>query len=289
MPFWGDLRQFRRAVESVRAQTDGEWRLVVIDDRYPSDEQRRILDEFADPRIHYVLNEENLGVSGNFGRAVDLAESPYAVIMGCDDVLLPGYVTHARELASRYPDASYLQSGVEVIDDDDHLVVPLADRVKAWYRPRATPPLELRGEPLALSLLRGNWTYFPSLCWRTDVLRRHGFRPEFQVVLDLALQLEIAIEGGALLVDDTVTFRYRRHAASVSSATAITGGRFDEEKAFFRETAVRLADLGWTRAARTSRHHLSSRLNALSRLPSTLRPGSGMARATLLRHAFSAG
>ena len=35
MPFYGDPGLFRAAVESVLAQSDGDWRLVVIDDVYP--------------------------------------------------------------------------------------------------------------------------------------------------------------------------------------------------------------------------------------------------------------
>ena len=269
MPFYGSVEQLKIAVESVRAQS-GQWRLVVIDDRYPGTEQAEYFAHLHDPRVEYLLNDTNLGISGNFQRSVDLARAEYVVIMGCDDVMLPGYVQRLTELAEAHPDADYIQPGVTTIDSAGLRSRPLADRVKAAYSPRGRKPLSLTGQQLAVSLLRGNWTYFPSLCWKTAVLKSHGFRAEFEIVLDLALQLDIAASGGTLLVDDRLVFEYRRHSASASAWTGSDDKRFVEERTFFLETAARMRALGWSTAARTARAHLSSKLNAGSQLPGAL-------------------
>lgn len=284
MPFYGDPEQFARAVDSVRAQRDPAWRLVVIDDRYPGDRHLSYLAGVADPRVVYVRNDVNLGVAGNFQKAVDLAEAPWMVIMGCDDLLLPDYIARTRELIARHPTVDYIQPGVDVIDDDDRRIAPLADRVKALYRPRRRHEVELTGAPLAQSLLRGNWTYFPSICWRTATIRHHGFRAEYEIVLDLALQIDIAVSGGTLLVDDTETFLYRRHGASASSTAAVDGSRFDEERAFFGDAAERTGGLGWGAAARAARAHISSRLNAATQLPAAIRSAGARGARPLLRH-----
>jgi GT2 family glycosyltransferase len=289
MPFYGDPDQFARAVDSVLAQRDTRWRLVIIDDRYPGDRHLAYLAGVSDPRVHYVLNDRNLGVSGNFQRAVDLAEAPWMVIMGCDDLLLPDYIARMRELLTRHADVDYVQPGVGVIDDDVRRILPLGDRVKALYRPRRTHELELAGPTLARSLLRGNWTYFPSICWRTETIRRHGFRADFEIVLDLALQLDIALTGGILLVDDVETFLYRRHRASASSTSAVDGTRFDEERAFFRDAAARTTQLGWASAARAARAHVSSRLNAATQLPAAIRVAGARGARPLLRHILTSG
>lgn len=285
MPFYGDVAQFRLAVESVRAQTDPDWRLVIIDDRYPDEEPARFVASLADERIHYIRNEENLGISGNFQRSIDLAEAEYAVIMGCDDIMLPGYVERIRELIGRFPDAAYLQPGVATIDDTGRRVLPLGDRVKRYYRPKGPTPVELRGEDLALSLLRGNWTYFPSLCWKSEVLRQHGFRKDYAIVLDLALQLSIVTSGGSLVLDNDVVFEYRRHAASASSWAGSGSTRFAEESALFAETSDRMLTMGWRRGARAARAHVSSRLNALSQLPGALGAREWGGVAGIVRHA----
>jgi len=289
MPFYGDPTLFRAAVQSVLDQTDSHWRLVVIDDLYPDMEPGAWLQGLGDSRVVYHRNIVNLGVAGNFARCIELAEASHTVIMGCDDLLLPNYVARMRARIREFPDASYLQPGVEVIDSEGRVKRPLPDRVKDRYRPDVSGALELGGEQLATSLLRGNWTYFPSICWRTETLRKHGFRSEFQVVLDLALQIEIVLDGGTLVLDSEPTFHYRRHSASVSSWKANDGSRFLEERSFFLSTATRLQEHGWRTAARTAAHHYSSRLNALTRVPAAVAAGSGRGIRTLLAHTFGTG
>lgn len=286
MPFYGSPEQFRLAVESVLAQTDPDWRLTVVDDVYPDEEPGRWLRSLGDERIVYVRNPTNLGVSGNFQKCVDLMTEEYGVIMGCDDLLGPRYVARVAELATAFPSASYIQPGVDVIDDAGRTTLPLADRIKRLCRVRGQHPALYTGEAIAASLMRGNWTYFPSLCWRTETLKRHGFRAEYDVVLDLALQMDIVTSGGSLLVDDEVVFSYRRHEASVSSGGAQDGSRFIEERDYFAELGARFRELGWPRAARAAALHVTSRLNAVSRLPGALLARDRSGVAILARHAL---
>ncbi|GAA1692424.1 hypothetical protein GCM10009792_10410 [Microcella alkalica] len=263
MPFYGDEALFRESVQSVLAQSSSEWTLTVIDDAHPNRRPGEWLVGLAHPRIRYVRNESNGGVSSSFRQAVELAEEALLAIMGCDDRLRPQYVERAlSRMASS--GATYYQPGVQVIDDRGQASSPLGDRVKQWMRPR---PGIVGGEATMRSLLRGNWTYFPSIVWRTDAVREHSFDPRFEVVLDLHLQLQLLASGGSMLVDDEVLFEYRRHARSVSSVTAKDGARFAEERALFAEWDERCRSLGWSRAARAARSHLTSRLNALTLLP----------------------
>jgi glycosyltransferase involved in cell wall biosynthesis len=289
MPFYGDVGQFRAAVRSVLAQTDDDWRLVVIDDCYPGSEHVDFMSSIDDSRVTLVRNPRNLGVARSFQRSIELSRAPHLVIMGCDDLMAPNYVAHVTELLAAHPDADYVQPGVRVVDDEGRPVWPLADRVKRWYRPRGRGLRVLRGEDLATNLLRGNWTYFPSITWRRESIARFGFRIDYEVVLDLALQIDIALAGGVLVTDDEEVFSYRRHASSVSSATAVNGRRFQEERRFFFEAEQRCLALGWKRASRAAHHHWSSRLNALSKLPTALRGGDHTGARILLRHAWHGG
>jgi glycosyltransferase involved in cell wall biosynthesis len=284
MPFYGRIDQFRLAVASVQAQTDTDWRLVIVDDVYPDTAAGEWALQLGDPRITYLRNERNLGVSGNFNRCVSLIENDFAVIMGCDDLMRSGYVARLAQLRFRYPDADLIQPGVAVIDEHGRPSNPLPDRVKTLLRPRGPRPIALGGEELAASLLRGNWCYFPSLCWRGDRLREFGFREDRHVVQDLTLIMQIVTSGGTLVVDDETVFDYRRHAASVSSKGGVDGSKFAEERDVFYEAADRCDALGWHRAARVARRHVPSRLNALSELPAALRSGDSDGRRALLRH-----
>ena len=150
----------------------------------------------------------------------------------------------------------------------------LIDRTKRLYAPRVnglTGRRLLLGEPLAVSLMRGNWLYFPSICWRSDSLVATNFREGLNVVQDLALALDLIKAGGSLVVDSSVCFQYRRHRQSDSSWRALEGTRFIEEREFFAGMADEFEAIGWRRAARTARLHLSSRLNAATLLPNAWR------------------
>ena len=282
MPFYGRVDHFRLAVESVLAQTDRDWRLIIVDDVYPDLSAGAWAVGLGDPRIEYHRNAINLGVSGNFNRAVSLSSADHVVLMGCDDVMGARYLERTRALLREFPGTDILQPGVQVIDAGGNVVRPLADRVKDRYRPRGPRPLLVKGEPLATSLLNGNWAYFPSLVWRRERLLRHGgFRTDRNVVQDLTMLFTIVADGGTMLLDDLMVFSYRRHRASYSAQGGPDGSKFTEELALFTEAAEVSRRLGWTRAARAARRHLSSRLHALSELP---RARDRVSRRRLMRH-----
>lgn len=285
LPFWGRFDHFRIAVESVLAQTDPTWRLTVVDDVYPDTAPGEWLQSLGDPRIEYVRNPANLGVSKNYLACVDRMRGEYSMLLGCDDRLLPGFLARVRTLIDTHPGVAIVQPGAEVIDADGRVVLPLVDRAKTLLRPRTTGgPLILQGERLAQSLLRGNWTYFPSLVWRVDLLRRYGFDPDLDVVQDLIMLLDITAEGGVMVLDNEVQFQYRRHGNSVSSATAVDGSRFRQERTLFDAQAARFAALGWRRAATAARRHWFSRFNALTRVPAAIAHRNGAGVRALVRH-----
>jgi glycosyltransferase involved in cell wall biosynthesis len=285
LPFYGRFDHFRLAVESVLAQTDADWRLTVVDDVYPDLAPGEWVQSLGDPRIEYIRNESNLGVSRNYVKCVGLMRGEFSVLFGCDDVMLPGWLARVKQLIAENPDADIIQPGVEVIDGDGTVYLPLVDRIKNHYRFGGSGVRTFAGEPLAVSLLRGNWTYFPSIVWRVSRLRQFGFNQKLNVVQDLIMLLDIVEAGGTFVLDDSVVFQYRRHQGSVSSATAADGSRFAQERELFDGEAARFTRLGWRRAARTARRHWSSKLNALTRIPLAVRQGNGSGVLVLLTHA----
>ncbi|MDQ0895426.1 glycosyltransferase family 2 protein [Agromyces ramosus] len=286
MPFYGRPDHFRAAVESVLAQTDPDWRLLVIDDHYPDERPGQWLQRLGDARIEYRRNDRNVGINVNFQAALEAARNDWLVIFGCDDIMLPRYVERVRTLAATHPAAAFLHPGTRVIDEDGSTARPLVDRMKAMYRPRFSGTAELSGQELALSLTRGNWMNFPAIAWRRADAQAVGFRPHYRVVQDLALALDLAFNGGSLVIDDEVVFEYRRHSGSVSSWRATDGSRFVEEQRFFRSLAAEFRSRGWSRAERAARLHVSSRINALTRLPAAAGSGAPGSTRVLLRHAL---
>lgn len=288
MPFYGDPALMREAVASVLKQDDPSWRLTIIDDATPNLAASRWIQSLDHPAVTYHRNPKNLGVNGNFNQCLELATAEYVVFMGCDDVMLPEYVSRMRAAITRQPEAAIIQPGVATIDELGRPVSGLADRVKRRLAAPHYDRGEISGECLVRSLLRGNWCYFPSLCWRRQDIAPLGFRTGLDLVLDLALIVDVAIAGGSLLLSPDVTFQYRRHDASASSILARSGERFEEERVFFRDVAQRCRTLGWKKAARAADLHLTSRLHAASLIPSALMRGHRRALGEFLQHSLYA-
>ncbi|MDX3527713.1 glycosyltransferase [Streptomyces sp. ID05-39B] len=270
LPHYGDTGLLQAAVRSVLDQTDKDWRLTVVDDG----REEGVPEWFAslgDSRVRYLRNEQNLGITKNFRKCVGLVESTHFTMLGSDDLLLPEYVATIRAAVAAVPDAAIYQPGVQVIDENGTPSVTLADQVKKrLYSPRATERRVLSGEPLAANLLGGNWLYFPSICWRADLVKEIDFREDLSVIQDLALIIEIVRRGEKLVVEPATVFQYRRHSASLSSGEAVSGARFGEAVRFFNETGAMLDRHGWPKAARAARRHLSMRLHALTLVPGAL-------------------
>jgi glycosyltransferase involved in cell wall biosynthesis len=262
LPAYGDGALVRETIDSVLAQDDPRWRLTVIDDG-ASGELKSWLAELGEPRVRYLANPHRLGINRNFQRCAEEATADLVQLLGSDDRLLPDFVARVHAAAGEHRGAAFFHTGAIVIDEHGRPAMPLADRIKRFVSIRGG--VVTGGETLAVSLLRGNWMYFPSVVFRRDVLVGHGFREGYDIVLDLDLYLRILLDGGQVVLFDRPGIEYRRHAASLSSTTAGSGARFAEERAYFAETAATMAAAGWHRAVRAARWHLTSRLHSAAR------------------------
>jgi glycosyltransferase involved in cell wall biosynthesis len=287
IPYWGDVNYMKQAVDSVLAQSNPDWRLTVVDDAYPSDDVRLYVEGIGDARITYIRKESNEGITENFRTCVRLASQDVLVVMGCDDVLLPNFVDGVLRAHVEFPEASIIQPGVQVIDEDGAPSVPLVDIVKQrLLKPRGTGPLLLGGERLAASLLHGDWLYWPSLAFRRDRIRDYDFRDGFPVIQDLALVMDMVLGGAKLLVVPEICFEYRRHTSSASAAKLVDGSRFVGERDFFDLAAALCRAKGWHKAARAARLRLTSRAHALLFVADAVRQGAVGTLGILLRHSF---
>lgn len=259
LPYWGDFKLLKKAVESVINQSEEDWRLLVFDDCYPSKEPAKYFTKLNDSRIKYTRHKKNIGVTKNFNFALKAAQARYCIMMGCDDIMLPNYIERALSVIN---DADFYQPGVEVINKNGDIYLPLADKIKRLLQPRK--PGFYAGEKLASSLCVGNWLYFPSILWKSEVIKKYGFDTKYMTVEDLVLELNIIKDGGTLFLDKDITFQYRRHEKSVSSIEKKdTGRRFKEESEAYSYFSEVFKNIDWNRAARSAKYHLTSRIHKI--------------------------
>jgi glycosyltransferase involved in cell wall biosynthesis len=285
LPFYGDVGFLKEAVASVIAQTDPNWRLLVVDDGYPDETLPAWFAGLNDSRISYLRNVENLGANGNFQKCLSLVTSEFCVVMGADDILEPGFIELVINTILKYPEASIIHPGIKIVDEENNIISTRSEAIKLKIRNSIESNQILHGEALATSLMKGNWMYFPAITWRTRIIQDIGFRSGFNVCQDLGLAMDLIMQGGKMVLIDDEIFRYRRHVASDSSIKAINGERFIDERNFFKVMNTDLKSLGWNKAAWAARLHLTSRLHAASLIPACIRRGKNPWN--LVKHLFA--
>jgi hypothetical protein len=214
-----------------------------------------------------------------------LATRKLVVLLGCDDVLLPNYVSTIIQAHERFPSASIIQPGTKVINEHGRVVRPLPDWAKTrWVMPRDREPKLLAGEPLATSLLKGDWLYWPSIAFVRERLQGIDFNADLKITHDLAFVMDMVFAGEQLLLEPTVCFAYRRHTASASTGSLIDGRRFADERVYFRIARSQAETAQWPTAASAARWHITSRANALWLIVNCLIKGPRQHIPVLFRH-----
>jgi len=78
-------RLLRETIESVLAQTFSDFEFLLLDD-CPDDARETVVRSYDDPRIVYLKNERNLGITPSRNRLLELAKGEYLAVLDHDDV-----------------------------------------------------------------------------------------------------------------------------------------------------------------------------------------------------------
>jgi len=88
MPVYNGEKYLSEAIESVLNQTFGDFEFIIINDG-STDRTEDIILSYADPRIVYVKNEENLQIARTLNKGIILVKGKYIARMDADDISLP--------------------------------------------------------------------------------------------------------------------------------------------------------------------------------------------------------
>lgn len=247
IPYYGRFDYLLEAYESILKQTSQNWRLTIVDNCSPDLSAKNFFNVIEDPRIRYLRNDYNLGVTGNFNRCIDLAKSDYILLMGADDRLAPDFVESALFLINQFPTCSIYQLGVTIIDQHGNATMTTADRLKKFVKPKVVEQERISSRKALGSLVVGNWLYFPAVVWRTLELKQNKFDPKYSIAQDWDLACRLLLNGGEVAVSSHICFEYRRHDSSISNSVEAISLRFKEEKNILTAVGHQLSALGMYR------------------------------------------
>ncbi len=103
-----------RALKSVLAQTLADLEVIVVDDG-SSDRTREVITQFADPRVHYIF-QENRGLAGARNTGVRAARGAYIAFLDDDDEYLPTKLAQQVPALDAHPEYDVVYSDVYLCD-----------------------------------------------------------------------------------------------------------------------------------------------------------------------------
>lgn len=100
----------RAAVESVLAQTERKWQLLVHDDASAADVEAMIEPYLTDKRIGFFRSPKRRGIGANWNACLKFARSPYVQYLFQDDTWAPTYLEEALHVMKAHPNIGFLSA-----------------------------------------------------------------------------------------------------------------------------------------------------------------------------------
>jgi glycosyltransferase involved in cell wall biosynthesis len=198
------------ALECALAQ-DWDNLEIIVSDNCSTDNTSEIVGSYADPRLRYVRQKENIGANNNFNFCVQEAQGSYFLLFPDDDVIDPDLVASCMVAAAGNSDYGVIRTGTRLIDGDGNLIRDMPNRAagldyNAFFR----------------DWMKGRFTsYVCSTLFNTQMLKDiGGFQSHHGLYQDLmALARLIARGGHCNVVESKASFR--RHDENYGNAEGL--------------------------------------------------------------------
>jgi O-antigen biosynthesis protein len=181
-------------LDSVRRQTFEDWELCLVDDASPGDHVLLILEaaEREDARIRVTRRDSNGGIVAASNDALTMARGEFAALLDHDDELHPEALAAIDEAVLANPEADYLYTDEDKIDESGRHTGP-------FFKPDWSPDrLRTQMYTCHLSVLR-----------RTLVEEVGGFDPEFEGSQDWDLILKASERARAIVHVPRILYHWR--------------------------------------------------------------------------------
>lgn len=237
-PFLNAETYIEEAIASVRAQTFGDWELLLVDDgSSDASPAMAAAAAAADPRIRVVAPDPaRRGAAAARNRGMAQARGRFIVFLDADDLFEPTKLGFERSMLEQAPQAAWVYGPT--------LWWWEGERPRTWtenMRPfagRVHPAPELLKR-----VLLGQRGDVPCTCAvmirRSAIEEVGGFEEAFELYEDQSLWAKLLLRH-PVYVTDQVQSRYRQHPESTSTKATQAG---DYER--YRPHAARIAFLRW--------------------------------------------
>jgi glycosyltransferase involved in cell wall biosynthesis len=192
-------------IESLKAQADSRWELIIIDDASTDDNLARIRSA-NDSRVRVIARDSNHGVAAGMNDGIMLARADFVAFLASDDLAQPRYVERVLASFAAVPEAVAVYVGLDRMGPDGC----------SLNEPCQLPVLDSRLEILRNSFLGQNQLPSPGMAIRRDVAQDLLLPVGVVQYSDWMLQNRILMRGEIVMLEEPLV-RYRVAPSSLSA------------------------------------------------------------------------
>jgi len=205
MPVYNRERYVREAIESVLAQDEGDFELIVVDDG-STDRSVEVIHAIHDPRIRLLHNDHGGGASAR-NRGLADARGQFVVWVDSDDRQARGALSEIRRSIVANPDADVFYGDLEIFDDQSSN----GQTLRTHYP-------DYQGQSLLPLLIQGNCLPNPGTAVRRSLYETYGgYDLAFTRCHDYQIWTRLA-DSASFKKVDAILCHWRQHGESLSSA-----------------------------------------------------------------------
>lgn len=195
-------KYLREAIESILNQTFKDFEFIIVNDG-SADSSKEIIFSYDDPRIVYVENETNIGLTKSLNKGLKLAKGEYIARMDADDISLPERLEKQTNFLNKNQDIALVGSLSQTIDTQGNT---LNNNQESLFK-----------EKIYYNLYFGNVFPHSSVMFRkTAVESVGGYDENFRQAQDLDLWSRLSKQF-AIGMESSILIKWRNSMNNISS------------------------------------------------------------------------
>lgn len=199
VPTYKRTDTLKQTLDSIIGQTDAQsFEILVINNSSDGEDVEELIKSYRDDRISYYINEENIGLCGNWNRGIELAKGKYVAMIHDDDLLSPWFLTAVKKAITEHKEPEII--GVSYINfDSDHFPV--------FKRPEAFKYRHISKE----SFFFGHNINIAGMTVKREfILKLGGYSEEYYPNEDTIMIYQTMVLGGRIINIEHPLAGYRR-------------------------------------------------------------------------------
>jgi glycosyltransferase involved in cell wall biosynthesis len=162
-----DLEKVKHTLESINAQTDKDFEIIVLSDvSENSEETNQYVRDFfwANKNVKFVENSELQGVAVSWNTGLEICEGEYSIFVNASDVILPNHIETLKKARNELGEIDIFEYTVHLGGLADSATKSFIDKNKVYHLKKTNEPFAFINDLIQ------------SKAFKTSVIKTYAFK-----------------------------------------------------------------------------------------------------------------